>query len=116
MIDNFKGSEDFGKELRKEVITFLEKGCIHIIRQLHPYFEDKSVLLQAFKANFDNEACHKGADFVPYTTEELDALHDNDLKDNLPEWIPPPVSHPSFSELLEGPEDQPPRNPAPSKV
>lgn len=34
-------------EATEKKATSLEKGCVQIIRQLHPYFEDKSVLLQA---------------------------------------------------------------------
>lgn len=83
IIDDFKWGEDFGKEIRKEAVTFLDKGCVHIICQLYHYFEDKSVLLQALEVNFDDEACQRGMNFVSYTTKEWDVVKDNDAKAGL---------------------------------
>lgn len=92
-------SEDFKKKIMKisptyhedigrEASSFLDKGCIHIIRQLHPYFEDKSILLQAFKSNFDNEFCRQGA------------LRERDGKRGRTFWKPPQPSSPTFWDMF----------------
>lgn len=102
MIDNYKSSVEYNAELGREADSFLDKGCIHVICQLHPYFEGKSILLRAFEANFDNEACKQGADFVPFTTEEMDALRERDEQRGRAAWNPPPPSNPTFWDLLDG--------------
>lgn len=76
IIDDFKSSAKYNAEMGREVGSYLDKGCVHIIRQLHPHFKDKSILLKAFETNFDNEACRWGADFVPFTAKEMDALRE----------------------------------------
>lgn len=53
--DNFKSSAKYNAEMGREVGSYLDNGCIHIICQLHPYFEDKSILLKEFETSFDNE-------------------------------------------------------------
>lgn len=65
IINDFKSSIEYGAEIGREAGSFLDKGCAHIICQLYHYFEDKSILLRAFEANFDNEACRRGTDFFP---------------------------------------------------
>lgn len=45
IIDDFKSSGEFVSAMGKEAISFIGKGCIHIIRQLYHHFQDKSVLL-----------------------------------------------------------------------
>lgn len=70
---------------------------------------DKSILLKAFEANFDNEACRQGTDFIPYTTEDIEALRERDESKDLQLWVPPPVNHPTFWELLD--EHASPRKP-----
>lgn len=60
IIDDFKWGEDFGKEVRKEAVTFLDKGCVHIICQLYHYFKDKFVLLQALEVNLTTKPIKKG--------------------------------------------------------
>lgn len=57
VIDDFKSGADYMNEVGKEATTFLDKGCVHIIQQLHHHFQDKSILLQAFEADFDDEIC-----------------------------------------------------------
>lgn len=78
IINDFKSSAVCHEEIGREVGSFLDKGCVHIIRQLHPYFEDKFVLLWAFQSNFDNVICRQGADFFPFTVEETDSLQERD--------------------------------------
>lgn len=48
IIDDFKSSGEFVSAMGKEAISFIDKVCVHIIRQLHHHFQDKSVLLQAY--------------------------------------------------------------------
>lgn len=103
VIDDFKRGADFVKEVGKEATTFLDKGWVHIIQKLHHHFQDKSILLQDFEADFDDEIFRGGTDFVPYTSEEFNALHNNDIEVRRSEWAPPPPSHPVFWELLEDP-------------
>lgn len=67
VIDDFKSVGEFVKKVGNEAATFLDKGCVHIIRQLHHHFQDKSILLQALEANFDDEIYRGETDFVPYT-------------------------------------------------
>lgn len=57
--------------------------------------------------NFDTEACRRGADFVPYSEEELSALRAWDSSKGLEEWVLPEPIHPTFWKLLEAPEDIP---------
>lgn len=38
IIDNFKNSTEYGSEIGREAGSYLDKGCVHIIRQLHHYF------------------------------------------------------------------------------
>lgn len=102
IIDDFKSSAAYHEEIGHEAGSFLDKGCAHIIRQLHPYFEDKSVLLQVLQSNFDNQVYRHGADFIPFTTEELDALQERDEKRGKPFWNPPNPSTPTFWEMLDG--------------
>lgn len=78
VIDDYKISTKYNAELGREVGSFLDKGYIHIIRQLQPYFEDKSILLMASEANINNEACRQGANFVPCTAQEMDALREKE--------------------------------------
>lgn len=63
---------------------------------------DKSILLKAFEANFDNEACRQG-------TEDIEALRERDESKDLQLWVPPPINHPTFWELLD--EHASPRKP-----
>lgn len=74
ILDEFKSSAKYNEKIGREAGSFLDKGCVYIIRQLHPYFEDKVILLRAFEANFDNKVCRQGTDFVPFIAEEIDAL------------------------------------------
>lgn len=76
IINDFKSSSKYGSEMSKEASSYLDKGCFHIIHQLHHHFMDKSILLKAFEANFDNEACRQGTDFIPYMTEDIEALRE----------------------------------------
>lgn len=96
IINDFKSHGEFVLVAGKEAISFVDKGCVHIIRQLHHHFQDKSVLLQAYEANFDDDICRGGSDFVPYTSEELDALHKNDIPEGKREWVSPTPSQPTF--------------------
>lgn len=67
VIEDFKSDGKFVKKVGNEAATFLDKGCVHIIRKLHHHFQDKSILLQALEANFDDEIYWGETDFVPYT-------------------------------------------------
>lgn len=87
-IDNYKSSEEYESENSREASSYLDKGCVHIIHQLHHHFEDKSILLKAFEANFDNMACRRGANFVTYTIKEMEDLKGKDEKRGLPKWTP----------------------------
>lgn len=87
-IENYKSSEEYESENSREASSYLDKGCVHIIHQLHHHFEDKSVLPKAFEANFDSKACRRGADFVTYTVKEMETLKGKDEKRGLPEWTP----------------------------
>lgn len=49
VIDDFRSGGEFAKEVGKEAATYLDKGSVHIIWQLHHHFKGKSILLQAFK-------------------------------------------------------------------
>lgn len=80
----------------------MDKGCVLILRQLYLYFEDKSILLQAFHVNFDNEVYRQGADFVPFTIEEVDALPERDEQRGRPSWNPPTPTTPTFWDMLGG--------------
>lgn len=102
ILDDFKSSVEYGVEISREAGSYLDKGCVHIIRQLHHHFEDKSVMLKAFEANFDSEACRRDTKFVPYTAEEMEALRDRDERRGRAEWTPLPISHPTFWELIDG--------------
>lgn len=110
IVDDFKSSAEYNEVIGREAGSFLDKGCVHIIRQLHPYFEDKSIILRDFEANFDNEACRQGANFVPFTAEEMDALRERDEQRGRVVWNPPPLSNPTFWDLLDGSNVPPPRN------
>lgn len=107
IIDDFKSSVEYNAEMGREANSYLDKGCVHIIRQLHHHFEDKSILLKAFEANFDNEACKRGADFVPFTVEEMDALRERDEQRGRVVWNPPPPSNPNFWDLTGWPSVPP---------
>lgn len=74
IIDDFKSSTEYHEEIDCEARSFFDKGCIHIILQLHQYFKDEFILLRTYSSNFDNDVCRRGADFVPFTSEEMDAL------------------------------------------
>lgn len=105
IIDDFKSCTEFHEKIGREVGSFLDKGYAHIIRQLHPYFEDKSILLRAFFANFD--ACRRGTDIVPFTSEEMEVLRERDEKRGRPFWNPPTPSNPTFLEILDGSRSTP---------
>lgn len=94
IINDYKSFAEYNEKIGREAGSYLDKGCVHIICQLHHHCEDKSILLRAFEANFDNEVCRRGADFVPYTTEEMDALREKDQRRGRVEWTLPPPSHP----------------------
>lgn len=102
VIDDYKSSSKYNAELGRDACSFLNKSCVNIICQLHPYFEDKFVLLRAFEANFDNESCKQGLDFVPFTAEEMDALWERDEQRGRSICNPPPPSNPTFWDVLDG--------------
>lgn len=107
IIDDFKSLTTYHEEIDREARSFLDKGYVHIIRLLHPHFKDKSVLLRAFSTNFNNEACRKGADFVPFTAKEMDALRERGEKRGRPFWNPPTPCKPTFWDMLKGPSSAP---------
>lgn len=100
--DDFKSSAGYNKEIGREAGSFLDKDCIHIIRQFHSYFEDKSILLRVFQAIFDNEVCRRGVNLVPFTAEEMDALRERNEKRGKHSWNPLGPTTPTFWELLDG--------------
>lgn len=40
IIDEFKSSGEYDSDMRKEASSYLDKGCVHIIRQHHHHFQD----------------------------------------------------------------------------
>lgn len=107
IIANFKKSQEYKAEVEAWAVSFLDKGVIHAIHQLHPFVPDKMLLVETFENNYEAKACRKWADFVPFQEDELEALWAIDQERGFPEWVPPPVLHPSFWELLETPEGIP---------
>lgn len=45
IIDNFKSSAEDNVEMGMKADSYLDKGCVHIIRQLHHHLENESILL-----------------------------------------------------------------------
>lgn len=63
--------------------------------------------MRDFSSNFDNEAFRKGSDFVPFTSEEMDALRERDEKRGRPFWNPPTPCNPTFWDMLSGSSSAP---------
>lgn len=64
IIDYLKSSYEYILKMINDASSYLDKGCVQIICQLHHHFVDMSILLKAFEANFDNETCRRGTNFV----------------------------------------------------
>lgn len=107
IIAEFKRSAEFEQAVDVEAASYLDKGIVHAIRQLHRFVPDKRLLVDMFANNFDAEECRSGTDFVPYTDEELKAVREVDASKGLGDWVPPEPVHPNFWELLDAPVDVP---------
>lgn len=55
---------------------------------------------KVFEGAYTDKQFRDGADFVPYSTEELKEIADIDAKSR-EEWTPPPEVHPHFFELCD---------------
>lgn len=46
IITDFKASAEYKAALRKETVPYLDKGIVHVIRQLHPFVPNKRLLVE----------------------------------------------------------------------
>lgn len=66
--------EDYTKELEKKTISFYDREALSVLRQMHHLVVDKGWLLDVFEAPLDAPSCRDGANFIPFSEEELDEL------------------------------------------
>lgn len=117
VITLFQQSEEYDAALTDKAFVFYDRGSAHVLRQFHHLIPDKKQMWKVFEGTYSERQFRGGADFVPFSEEELKEITEADSKSG-DTWAPPPAVHPNFFELcdqfrnepetpLEQPEDVP---------
>lgn len=100
IVNEYKVSGEHTQEMENKANKYYERGCLGMLRQLHPLVDIKECLLSVFEVPFDSERCREETYFIPYTNDEFWELRYRDSQIGLPFWRPPPLLHPNFQDLL----------------
>lgn len=100
VLDIFKSSKVYQSELFDKAIPFYNYGATHILRQFHQFIPDKRLMCKAFESSFAEKEFRSGADFVPFSEEEMKEIQDVDVQSG-EVWIHPPLVRPTHFELCE---------------
>lgn len=75
--------------------SYYDRGAAHVLRQVHKFISDKNFMCKVFKGSFRDPEFWGGANFIPFTVEELKdiAAFDAQTRNS---WTPPPPAKLTF--------------------
>lgn len=83
-----------------KTFAFYDRGAAYVLRQFHHLIPDKKLMCKVFEGSFADKEFRGGANFMPYTEEELKEIDEVDARTG-DTWVPPPSVHPNFFELCD---------------
>lgn len=102
VVEVFKESEAYKDVVISESFVYLKRGSAHMVRQLHHFFKDETPLIEAYELFFANREARGGANFVPFSDEELQEIREMDVENKQDPWTPPTPTVPTFFDLVDG--------------
>lgn len=72
VVDIYKSSPEF-EEFSMNFNSY-DRGCVHILRQLHQYIPDKPLMCRAYKGSFADPKFRGGCSFALFTESELEEI------------------------------------------
>lgn len=100
ILDIFQKSEEYQSELFAKAFVFYDRGAAHVLRQFHHLIPDKRLMWKVFEGSYTDRQFRSGADFIPYSEEELREIAKVDAQVG-EVWTPPHAIHPTFYELCD---------------
>lgn len=100
VIDIFQKSEEYQFNLFGKAFASYNRGAAHVLRQFHHLLPNKKLMCEVFEGSFTDRRFQNGADFIPFSEEELKEIAEVDAQSG-EVWMPLAVVKPTFFELYD---------------
>lgn len=80
VVDIYWSSPKFEEEFYEKSKAFYDRGCAHLLRQIHQFIPDKALMCMVYESSYANRKFKNGCNLVPFTESELVEIVATDLK------------------------------------